>query len=78
VSNKVYIVIQGEVEIVKADLSSVFYNHETGVVGIKEFNAKETMLRSDFELPDNSGEEVTGLLSSKCKYTGSEFHMSIQ
>ena len=35
-SNKVWIVFEGEVELVKRDLATVWWNDKTAVVGLKE------------------------------------------
>ena len=45
-------------EVVKYDLSTVFYNHQTGTLGIKEGNEMAKMLKSQFvsrEINKNSG-----------------------
>lgn len=44
--NKVYVILEGEVEIVKTNLSNVFFNAEAGVLGINEENAKGRSIRS--------------------------------
>ena len=40
------IVISGELELVKRNLNDVFFNEDFGVVGIKEQNAKQRLLKS--------------------------------
>ena len=38
--NKVYVVLSGEIEVFKTNLSNVYVNTDTGAVGIHEENAK--------------------------------------
>lgn len=46
-SDKIYIVLQGEVEVVKTNLNAVFYNRQTGILGIKEINKKGAVITSN-------------------------------
>ena len=44
--DKIYVVVSGEVEVVKKNLSEVFFNQETGVVGQHEKNKQRKLLKS--------------------------------
>lgn len=48
-ADKIYIVVEGEVEVVKTDLSQVYYNPNTCVVGMKEKfeNKKDGLIKSN-------------------------------
>ena len=79
--DKVIIVAKGEMEIVKSNLSTVFYNHETGTLGIRESNEKAKMLKSEYvERDDAYGSYCPSkgrIVSSMAVYQGSEFHSTI-
>lgn len=82
---KVIIIISGEVEIIKQDLSSIYYNDQTGVLGIKEGNKKATMLQSKVvnreiqakTLADFKKKDKDGVVSKKARYTGTDFYMIV-
>ena len=80
-SDKVIIVVSGEVEIVKKDLRSCFFNEKTCVIGVKEAKQQGKLLKSTTMLQD---EEEVGIInqapgvSGVLNYTGSEFAMSVQ
>ena len=83
--HKVFIVYEGEVEIYKQNLNSVFYSHQTGVLGMKEINEKSSLLKSDYSFAKYAqrrklmGEDVqVGLISSKAQYECSQFHETVQ
>ena len=45
--DKVYIVAEGEVEVVKTDLNAIFMNYQAGIIGVKEMNKGQKLLRSN-------------------------------
>ena len=49
-SNMIVIIISGDVEVVKSNLSNVFFNHNTGIVGIRESNKHGSLFKSDVQL----------------------------
>ena len=65
--------VKGEVEVVKTNLNAVFYNHATGITGMKESNQKAAMIMSNEILGDDGPAKSSDII-----YTGSEFHMSVQ
>jgi len=70
--------VQGEVEVVKTNLNSVFYNHQTGILGIKELNKKASIIASN-EIHAESGPLLhNSTRGNSIRYTGSEFQMSVQ
>ena len=81
--DKVIIVLQGEVEIVKSNLSTVFYNKKTGVLAIRESSKKAIMLKSEFRggnsdsVPGKSNCSL-GEISKISNYEGSEFYTTVQ
>ena len=69
VCDKVLIIIKGEVEMFKNNLNEVYFNHETSTIGVKEFNEKAALIRSDYihnnnEIAMNLNGETT--ISSSC------------
>lgn len=57
-ADKVIIILSGELEVVKTNLSSLYYSHETGVLGVKEncstaLKKKESILKSDVALKED-------------------------
>ena len=51
-SDKVIIVVAGEVEIVKKDLRSCFFNEKTCVIGVREAKEHGKLLKSTTMLQD--------------------------
>ena len=45
-SDKVIVILEGEVEIVRTNLSKIYFNAESGVLGIAEDNHEGKMIRS--------------------------------
>mmetsp|Transcript_46551 Transcript_46551/g.61680 ORF Transcript_46551/g.61680 Transcript_46551/m.61680 type:complete len:81 (-) Transcript_46551:15-257(-) len=61
-------------------LNEVFFNGETGVLGLKEGNPKGAIIRSTMNRPTEEGLNsmaVSGI-SSLAKYIGSDFYMDVQ
>ena len=80
-AKKVYIVVKGEFEIVKTDTDKVFFNEQTGVVGVKEQKNDGKMLLSDNYLvreDDKALANQAPAVSGQLAYTGSEFAYSVQ
>ena len=50
--SKVIFVQQGEVEIIKTDLSSIYYNHDNAVLAMKEHNEKAQLIKSEYRPPE--------------------------
>ena len=60
-------------------MSSVYYNHETRMLAIKECNQKQNLLTSDYKYnADDLDHDKHGNISRMAKYTGSDFHMTVQ
>jgi len=51
--DKVIIVLKGEVEIVKTNLSTIFFNQATRTLGMKEYREKGMMVQSEFVFDPN-------------------------
>ena len=78
--DKVIIVLKGEVEIVKTNLSTIFFNQATRTLGMKEYREKGMMVQSEFVFdPNEEGVAAQlGVISSQAQYTGTLFHFTIQ
>ena len=73
-ANKVIIILQGEVEIVKTNLRTIFYNQTTGMLGMNECNEKAKLLKSEVILnPKFVPQPPKALIN----YMGSEFQLTI-
>ena len=78
-SDEILIIRSGDVEVVKTNLKYVYFNQNTGIIGLREGNPKGALLKSDVQLiqPDLGVNEGPAGISSLAKYTGSEFHMDV-
>lgn len=47
ICNKVYAILEGEVEVIRTNMSKIFFNACTGVLAIAEDNQKASLIRSD-------------------------------
>ena len=76
--------MEGEVEIVRTNLSKLYYNADAGVVAVSEENAKGRLIRSEMmqELPENKEgifcSTNVGGSESLGKYVGTEFYVAVQ
>ena len=78
---KVYVVVQGEVEIIKKDIDKVYFNDQTGVIGIRELKENGQMMISDNNLikqDDKAVANAAPAVSGQLAYTGSAFAHSVQ
>ena len=50
--DKVIVIIKGEVEVFKKKLNNVYFDLQTRTLGIKEYNDKAAMLKSDYNPND--------------------------
>ena len=80
-SDRIIIVVSGEVEIVKKDLTSCFFNEKTGLIGVQEIKPNGKLVKSTTMLQEedevaviNQAPGVSGVLN----YSGSDFAMSVQ
>ena len=82
ICDKVYIVAEGEVEVVKTDLNAIFMNYQAGVIGMKEQNKGQKLLRSN-NFSDIIDEESKvalkggNQLEGPINYTNSDFALSV-
>ena len=72
---KIYIMKEGEFEIVKTDLNNVFYNESTGNVAIQESDGK-TMIRSQFMVRP-CDQELEQSKGKPYAYIGSILHQEV-
>ena len=49
--DKVFIIIEGEVQICKLSLKSVYYNHNSGTLAVSKDNQKSDLLMSNWQKP---------------------------
>ena len=66
-------------------MSQIYYNNQQGILAMKEKNKKAMLLKSEYKQMEEAngqfGEEQDkkhGIISQKAKYTGSDFHMTVQ
>ena len=76
-ADKVYIVQDGEVEVIKTNLNSVYYNEKTAVVGLKEVK-KDGSKGKFFKSTDWLIKNETGTVDHVLAYRGTEFEESVQ
>ena len=64
----------------KTKMNHVYYNRQTNVMGLKEYNTKGMMIKSDIKLGHDANEEKNALeepknegISQRVAYTGSSF-----
>ena len=77
---KVIIILEGEVEVVKTDLSKLLFNADQGVVAIAECNKKAQLVRSkSVRLKEEGGLQNMAIsgMSHLVKYIGSEFYEDV-
>jgi hypothetical protein len=73
--DKIFIMIDGQYEIVKKDLTNVFYNDTVGTVAVMESN-KRNLVKSEYKIrPEDIG--IKGSLGKNYQYIGSEINMMV-
>jgi len=73
--DKIFIMIDGQYEIVKTDLTNVFYNETVGTVAVMESN-KRNLVKSEYKIrPEDIG--IKGSLGKNYQYIGSEMNMMV-
>ena len=77
-ANMVYIIHDGEVEVIKQNLHTVFFNEKTAVVGVQEVRKDGTKGKfhksTDWLMEEKNDAVVSGTIA----YTGTEFQHSVQ
>ena len=61
--NKVYVVLSGEVEVVRTNLTDVFVNTDNGALAIAEQNVKKQLIRSSAVCEENYSLNTLGGIS---------------
>lgn len=69
--------MSGEVEIVRTNLSNVFVNKDTGVLGIVESNEEKKLIRSKAVHEDSASYNNRQGISTLAKYLGSDFYITV-
>ena len=84
-SKKVIIVYEGEVEVVKTNLSTFHFNESSGLLAMREQNANATLLKSQIRLSQTMLDHKSmynnakrNEISIRALYQGSQFYTNIQ